>query len=82
MDQLSPDSFVVTLDVAPGGRYSVRITPTTLGPDGVAGIATGDAFARIRDRLVWMSAALDTTVHADEAGLTIVAPTSGGVPAS
>lgn len=81
MDRLSPDSFVATLDVAPGGGYSVRITPTTLGPDRLPSIATGDVFARIRDRLVWMSAALDTTVHPGDDALTITAPATGGVPA-
>jgi poly-gamma-glutamate capsule biosynthesis protein CapA/YwtB (metallophosphatase superfamily) len=59
---LSPDSFVARLDFSTDGDASIRITPTTLCDDGVPQLATGDAFERIAERIVRMSAQLDTHV--------------------
>jgi poly-gamma-glutamate synthesis protein (capsule biosynthesis protein) len=60
---LSPDSFIATLDVAPDGRYGLRLTPATIPDDaGVPRLAEGDAFDRIAGRIARLSAELGTTV--------------------
>jgi poly-gamma-glutamate synthesis protein (capsule biosynthesis protein) len=69
---VSPDSFVATLDIAPGGAYSIRITPTTIeGEDGVPGLAEGEAFERIAQRFTALSAELDTDVRVDAGALAV-----------
>jgi poly-gamma-glutamate synthesis protein (capsule biosynthesis protein) len=68
---LSPDSFVATLDISPGGGYSIRITPTTMEADGVPTIAEGVAFDRIAGRLVELSSALGTDVRVGDAELVV-----------
>ena len=69
MDRLAPDSFVATLELAPDGEYEIRIIPTTNDDDGVPVPAEGEAFARIAERLVRMSAALGTEVEVRERSL-------------
>lgn len=63
MDLLSPDSFVAMLDVAPDGRYGIRIVPTTVDGEGVPAPAEGADFDRIAERLVRMSAPLGTDLQ-------------------
>ena len=79
MDLLSPDSFVATLDVAPDGRYGIRIVPTTVDGEGVPAPAEGADFDRIAERLVRMSASLGTAfqVRAD----SLAVPVGATVPA-
>ena len=38
-DCISPDSFIATLDVAPDGGYSMRLTPATIDDGGVPVLA-------------------------------------------
>jgi poly-gamma-glutamate synthesis protein (capsule biosynthesis protein) len=73
-DALSPDSFIASFDVAPGGGYAVRITPTTLSPQGVPMIAMGESFQRITERLVRMSEALGTSFEGSDSPLSVVGP--------
>jgi poly-gamma-glutamate capsule biosynthesis protein CapA/YwtB (metallophosphatase superfamily) len=67
---LSPDSFVALLDFS-NGDCSIRIKPTTLGDDGVPELATGEAFDRIAERIVRMSAQLDTRVELADGELRV-----------
>jgi poly-gamma-glutamate synthesis protein (capsule biosynthesis protein) len=60
---LSPDSFIATLAIAPGGDYAIRITPATIEADGVPALAEGEAFDRIAERIVRLSAELGTAVE-------------------
>ncbi len=70
-DLLLPDSFVATLEVASDGGYGIRITPTTVDGEGVPMPAEGEAFARIAERLVRMSAALGTAMDVREDALEV-----------
>jgi poly-gamma-glutamate capsule biosynthesis protein CapA/YwtB (metallophosphatase superfamily) len=61
---LSPDSFIATLAIEPGGAYSIRIAPATIeSDDGVPALAEGEAFERIAERIVRLSAELGTAVE-------------------
>ena len=78
LNMLSPDSFVATLTVAPGGGYSIRLTPTTIDAHGVPMIAKGEAYERIAKRIVEMSAATGTHVE-EQSGQLVVALGSAAV---
>jgi poly-gamma-glutamate capsule biosynthesis protein CapA/YwtB (metallophosphatase superfamily) len=71
LEMVSPDSFVVTLDIAPDRSYALRVTPVTVDGDGVPLPATGEAFDRIADRLVALSAELDTEVRVGDGELVV-----------
>jgi poly-gamma-glutamate capsule biosynthesis protein CapA/YwtB (metallophosphatase superfamily) len=70
-EALSPDSFIASLDISPDGGYAVRLTPTTLGAQGVPVIATGEAFDRIAERVVRMSSALGTAIEVGDGQLSV-----------
>jgi poly-gamma-glutamate capsule biosynthesis protein CapA/YwtB (metallophosphatase superfamily) len=69
---LSPDSFIATLDVAPDGRYGMRITPTTIVADGIPQLADAAAFDRIAERVTRLSAELGTAVELRDGELHVV----------
>jgi poly-gamma-glutamate capsule biosynthesis protein CapA/YwtB (metallophosphatase superfamily) len=71
LDMVSPDSFIATLDIAPDGGYGLRVTPVTVDGDGVPMPAEGDAFDRIAERLVRLSAELGTEVRIAERELVV-----------
>jgi poly-gamma-glutamate synthesis protein (capsule biosynthesis protein) len=68
---VSPDSLVATLVIGEDGSYDVRLTPATLGPGGVPVPAQGDAFARIAERVVRLSAELGTAVEVRDGELLV-----------
>jgi poly-gamma-glutamate capsule biosynthesis protein CapA/YwtB (metallophosphatase superfamily) len=74
---VSPDSFIATLDIAPAGGYSIRITPVTVDGDGVPMVAEEAVFDRIAERLVGLSADLGTDVRV--AGEELIADFSAAV---
>ena len=53
---MSPDSYVACLDVEPGGRYAVRVIPTSMNTERLPELATGEAFNRVQERLGRLSA--------------------------
>ena len=71
LDMVSPDSFVATFDVAPDGSYGLRVAPVTVDGDGVPMPAEGEAFDRIAERLVRLSAELGTEVRTGEGELVV-----------
>jgi poly-gamma-glutamate synthesis protein (capsule biosynthesis protein) len=71
LDDMSSDGYAASLDLGTDGRYSVRITPTVTNEGGLPVFATGDARDRIADRLVSLSAALETPVKVDGDFLTV-----------
>jgi poly-gamma-glutamate synthesis protein (capsule biosynthesis protein) len=71
LDMVSPDSFIATLDIEPDGSYGLRVTPVTVDGDGVPMPAEGEAFERISERLVQLSAELGTDVLPGDGELTV-----------
>jgi poly-gamma-glutamate capsule biosynthesis protein CapA/YwtB (metallophosphatase superfamily) len=71
LDMVSPDSFVATLDVAPDRSYALRVTPCTVDDDGVPMPAEGEAFERIAERFVRLSAELGTEVRISDGELQV-----------
>ncbi len=63
LDEMSTDGFAAWLDVAGDGTYSVRLMPTVTDEDGLPVVARGDEFSRIANRLVRLSAQLETAVR-------------------
>jgi poly-gamma-glutamate synthesis protein (capsule biosynthesis protein) len=77
---VSPDSLVATLVVAEDGAYDVRLMPATLAPGGVPVPAEGEAFARIAERVVRLSAELGSAVEVRDGELLL--PLAAAVAAS
>ncbi len=76
---MSPDGYVMHLDIEPDGSYRTRIIPVSLDTDGLAAIARGEVFDRIADRLVRLSAQLGTRVEVVGDELLLAAPRPAGV---
>ncbi|MGN6870953.1 MAG: CapA family protein [Solirubrobacteraceae bacterium] len=72
LDLVSPDSFVATLEIAPDRSYAMRLTPVTVDVNGVPMPAADEAFDRIAERLVALSAQLGTEVSVREGGLVVM----------
>jgi poly-gamma-glutamate capsule biosynthesis protein CapA/YwtB (metallophosphatase superfamily) len=68
---VSPDSYITTLDIAPDGSYAMRLTPATVDGDGVPMRAEGEAFERIAERVVRLSAELGTEVRVGTGELVV-----------
>lgn len=65
LDDMSTDGYAAQLELSPGGTYSVQFRPTVTNAEGLPVFAQGDAFARIADRLIRLSADLNTAVAVD-----------------
>lgn len=50
-DQMSPDGYMATAEIEPGGRYQLRLTPITMDDEGLPVPAEGPRLQRIVDRL-------------------------------
>jgi poly-gamma-glutamate capsule biosynthesis protein CapA/YwtB (metallophosphatase superfamily) len=50
-DQMSPDGYLATAEMEPGGRYQLRLTPITMDEEGLPILAEGVRLQRIVDRL-------------------------------
>lgn len=73
IEAMSPDGYVATLEINKRDDYAVRLTPTTLDPNGLPRIVTGSDFERIAERIVRLSAKLGTAVEIRENALHIEA---------
>jgi poly-gamma-glutamate synthesis protein (capsule biosynthesis protein) len=71
LDDMSTDGYAALLDLDTDGSYAVRITPTVTNEDGLPVFAAGEAFERIADRLVRLSAELGTSVTVDGGALVV-----------
>lgn len=70
-EQLSPDSYVALLDVGPGGASALRLVPTTQEVNGLPQLAHGEAFDRIAERLVRLSAPWRTRLVVEGEGIVV-----------
>jgi poly-gamma-glutamate synthesis protein (capsule biosynthesis protein) len=61
-DSMKPDGFLAWLDVDGDGGYQVRIVPTSTNADGLPEVVHGEAAERVTERVVRLSARLDTEV--------------------
>jgi poly-gamma-glutamate synthesis protein (capsule biosynthesis protein) len=68
---MSPDSYIATIEVRADRAYTVRLTPTTLGENGIARFADDEAFERVAGVVTRMSAALGTAVTVDGRELVV-----------
>jgi hypothetical protein len=68
---MSTDAYLAFLDVAADGGYRMRIVPTVANDNGLPVQATGADFDRIADRLVRLSAPLETSVEVAGSEITI-----------
>ncbi|MBJ7601259.1 CapA family protein [Candidatus Nephthysia bennettiae] len=50
-EQMSPDGYLATAEIEPGGRYQLRLTPITMDDVGLPVLADGPRLQRIVDRL-------------------------------
>lgn len=71
LDDMSTDGYAALLELADNNQYSLRFRPTVTDADGLPVFATGDPYDQIADRLVRLSAELDTTVSASNGSLRI-----------
>ncbi len=70
-EQLSPDSYMALLDIGPEGANGLRIVPTSHEGTGLPRLAHGEAFNRITERLVRLSAPWGTELLRDPGGITV-----------
>lgn len=66
---MSPDGYLASLDLAADRTYSVRIVPTSLDPNGLPELVTGEAFDRIAGRIIRLSTRLDTQLEIGDGAL-------------
>ena len=69
--EMSPDSYVACLDVEPGGRYAVRVIPTSMNTERLPELATGEAFNRVQERLGRLSARHGVAVNVVDGELRV-----------
>ncbi len=70
-EQLSPDSYMAFLNVGSTGATGLRIVPTSNEGTGLPRLAHGEAFKRITERLVMLSAPWGTELLLDPGGITV-----------
>jgi poly-gamma-glutamate synthesis protein (capsule biosynthesis protein) len=64
-DQMSNDAYLAMLDVAEDGTYDLRLRPTMVNDAGLPVLAEGPDFDRIAERVVRLSARLDTSARVE-----------------
>jgi hypothetical protein len=62
LDEMSRDGYLARLDVEPDGSYRVLLVPVSGNPDGLPEVVEGALRESIAERLVRLSARLDTEV--------------------
>jgi poly-gamma-glutamate capsule biosynthesis protein CapA/YwtB (metallophosphatase superfamily) len=65
-DQMSPDGYVATATILPGGQYGLRLMPITMDEEGLPILASGTALGRIIDRLQLVCSQVGTTTTVRE----------------
>ena len=69
--QMSPDAFVALMEIGDDGAYQLRLVPVSVDDEGLPAIATGPVFDRIAQRVIELSAHLDTAVEVAEGRLLV-----------
>jgi poly-gamma-glutamate capsule biosynthesis protein CapA/YwtB (metallophosphatase superfamily) len=70
-EQMSNDAYLAMIDVRPDGGYRLELTPTVVNDDGLPVRAEGEAFQRICDRIIRLSALLNSDCRVDSGAVVL-----------